>query len=84
MKVYTVMQGPCEDKQSEFSFEACLIQAADPSVHDDLESAVTEAKNLARTFPGRQVWIVEGEAVKSFYVPLAQVEEVEPTVGDWN
>lgn len=79
MKIYTVMQGAFTTHDDEDATRFLFGQTA-PQVFDDEDSAVTAAQLIARTHRGRQVWVVEGEAKRAFYVEPVPVAEVAPTV----
>lgn len=79
MKIYTVMQAPYTVAKIE---GATIFMGTyfDPEVFDDEDDAVESAQRLARQHRGTQVWIIEGEASRSFLCEPLPVVEGAPSL----
>lgn len=79
MKIYTVMQPPYTMAKDEGA-TIFMCTYFEPEVFDDENDAVEAAQRLARRYLGTQVWIVEGEASRSFQCEPLPVVEGAPSI----
>lgn len=79
MKIYTVLPAPATVVDIEDATVFLRVQF-EPETHIDEADAVEAAQRLARQHPGVAVWIVEGEASRSFLCEPLPVVEGVPTV----